>query len=681
MTIDVKKVVEGIIIAVGVSFVGLNIIAKKNKSLSIYDNEKEQKNPLEGKKVIFIEDENDQENADGVRGHLKEIGISNYYPSFYEKYTKRLIDLVLSFCGLVVLSPIMGIIALAIKMEDPGPVLFTQKRIGKNKQYFKLHKFRSMKMSTPHDVPTHMLDNPEQYITKVGKFLRAHSLDELPQIWDIFIGNMSIIGPRPGLWNQDVLTAERDRYNANDIRPGLTGWAQINGRDELEISDKAKLDGEYCENMGLRMDAKVFFKSIGVLGGDNSVVEGGTGELKKNEQSFEKKKILVICQYYKPEPFRISDICEEMVRRGHEVQVVTGYPNYPEGILYEGYGKNKHIDEVINGVKVHRCYTVPRHKGSIKRLMNYYSYVVSSTKHVISKECVASDGKSFDIVFCHQLSPVMMAIAAIAYKKKYKIPVVMYCLDLWPESLIAGGITRKSIVYKYFHYVSKKIYRQMDKILITSRMFSGYLEEQFGIPDEKIEYLPQYAEGIFEEIPARKEDGKFNFMFAGNIGSIQSVETVIKTAEILKEYPVIFHIVGSGSDLERLQEIGKKMKNVVFYGRRPIEEMPEFYAKADAMLVTLAADPILSLTLPGKVQSYMAVGKPIIGAIDGEARFVIEDAKCGFCGKSENAEELAENIKKFIKADNKIEMGRNARRYYEENFEEKLFMDKLESKL
>lgn len=681
MTIDVKKIVEGIIIAFGVSFVGLNIIAKKNKSFSVYDNEKEQKNPLEGKKVIFIEDENDQENADGVRGHLKEIGISNYYPSFYEKYTKRLIDLVLSFCGLVVLSPIMGIIALAIKMEDPGPVLFTQKRIGKNKQYFKLHKFRSMKMCTPHDVPTHMLDNPEQYITKVGKFLRAHSLDELPQIWDIFIGNMSIIGPRPGLWNQDILTAERDRYNANDIRPGLTGWAQINGRDELDISDKAKLDGEYCENMGLRMDAKVFFKSIGVLGGDNSVVEGGTGELKKNEQSSEKKKILVICQYYKPEPFRISDICEEMVRRGHEVQVVTGYPNYPEGILYEGYGKDKHIDEVINGVKVHRCYTVPRQNGSIKRLMNYYSYVASSTKYVTSKECVASDGKSFDIAFCNQLSPVMMANAAIAYKKKYKIPVLMYCLDLWPESLIAGGITRKSIIYKYFHYVSKKIYRQMDKILITSRMFSGYLEEQFGIPDEKIEYLPQYAEGIFEEIPARKEDGKFNFMFAGNIGSIQSVETVIKTAEILKEDPVIFHIVGSGTDLERLQEIGKKMKNVVFYGRRPIEEMPEFYAKADAMLVTLAADPILSLTLPGKVQSYMAVGKPIIGAIDGEARFVIEDAKCGFCGKSENAEELAENIKKFIKADNKIEMGRNARRYYEENFEEKLFMDKLESKL
>lgn len=149
---------------------------------------------------------------------------------------------------------------------------------------------------------------------------------------------MSVIGPRPGLWNQDLLTAERDKYGANDVKPGLTGWAQINGRDELEIPEKAKLDGEYCRNMGLGMDVKVFLKSLGVFGGDDSVVEGGTGEMKKNgaDTENEKKKILVICQYYKPEPFRISDICEEMVRRGHEVQVVTGYPNYPEGILYEG---------------------------------------------------------------------------------------------------------------------------------------------------------------------------------------------------------------------------------------------------------------------------------------------------------------------------------------------------------
>ena len=277
-----KKIIGITTVAMGATFVGLTYFAKKQKPDSIFENDPNQKNPLEGKRVIFVEDEKDKENADGVKGHLVEIGDSLYRPSFYEKYIKRGMDVLLSFGGLVVLSPVMGTIALAIKLEDPGPVLFTQKRLGQNKQYFKLHKFRSMKMSTPHDVPTHMLDNPDQYITKVGKFIRAHSLDELPQIWDIFIGNMSVIGPRPGLWNQDLLTAERDKYSANDVKPGLTGWAQINGRDELEIPDKAKLDGEYVKNMGAKMDAKVFLGSLHVFGKDDSVVEGGTGEMKKS---------------------------------------------------------------------------------------------------------------------------------------------------------------------------------------------------------------------------------------------------------------------------------------------------------------------------------------------------------------------------------------------------------------
>lgn len=688
MSIDknrIKKFIGISVVAIGAAFVGMSILAKKKNPSSVYEEDKEQKNPFEGKKVVLIEDENDKENADGVKGHLEAIGDSEYNPSFYEKHVKRAIDVVLSFGGLVVLSPVFAAIALAIKIEDPGPVLFTQKRVGQNKRYFKLHKFRSMKMSTPHDVPTHQLENPEQYITKVGKFLRAHSLDELPQIWDIFIGNMSVIGPRPGLWNQDLLTAERDKYGVNDVKPGLTGWAQINGRDELEIPDKAKLDGDYVKKMGLGMDIKCFLGSVHVIGKDESVVEGGTGEMKKHETTEAKigvkKKILVICQYYKPEPFRISDICEEMVRRGHEVQVVTGYPNYPEGVLYEGYGKGKHIDEVINGVKVHRCFTIPRETGILKRLMNYYSYAASSTQYILSEDCVASDGKPFDVVFCNQLSPVMMADAAIAYKKKYKVPIVMYCLDLWPESLIAGGITRDSVIYKFFHRVSKKIYRQMDKILITSRMFADYLSDEFGIKKEKIEYLPQYAEGVFEQIPPRDEDGVFNFMFAGNIGAIQSIETIIQAAEMLKDEPVKFHIVGGGTDLERLQRIAVELDNVVFYGRRPIEEMPKFYARADAMLVTLASDPFLSLTLPGKVQSYMAVGKPIIGAIDGETRVVIDDAQCGFCGNADDANGLAENIKRFIQSEDRVSMGKNARKYYEKNFEEKLFMDKLEKKL
>lgn len=281
-------VLFGILGALVAIFIILTIIAIIKKPGSIYKNKPEERNPMEGKKVRFVENDAEKENADGVRGHLEAVGPVNHKPSVYEKVVKRTIDIVLSFFGLVILSPIFLVLTLWIIIDDPGPVLFTQKRLGKNKQYFKLHKFRSMKMSTPHDRPTHMLENPQQYITKAGKFIRAHSLDELPQIWDIFIGNMSVIGPRPGLWNQDLLTAERDKYGANDIKPGLTGWAQINGRDELEIPVKAKLDGEYAEALkagkGLKMDIKCFLGSLGVFAGDKSVVEGGTWEMKKVEE-------------------------------------------------------------------------------------------------------------------------------------------------------------------------------------------------------------------------------------------------------------------------------------------------------------------------------------------------------------------------------------------------------------
>ena len=284
MSIDKKKIgkiLKVTAIGTGVTFLGLNMIAKKKKGDSVFEKEKDQKNPFAGKKVVFVEDESDEENADGVRGHLEAVGETKKSKGIYDRYIKRAIDVVLSFGGLVVLSPIYAGIAIAIKIDDPGPVFFTQKRVGQNKEFFKIHKFRSMKMSTPHDVPTHMLGDPDQYITRVGKFLRKHSLDELPQIWDIFIGNMSVIGPRPALWNQDVLIAEREKYHANDVKPGLTGWAQINGRDELEIPVKAKLDGEYVEKESLFFDIKCFLGTIGKVAKDDSVVEGGTGEMNK----------------------------------------------------------------------------------------------------------------------------------------------------------------------------------------------------------------------------------------------------------------------------------------------------------------------------------------------------------------------------------------------------------------
>ena len=218
----------------------------------------------------------------------------------YKHVIKRLIDIILSGVGIIVLALPMLLIAIAIKIDDPGPVLFKQKRVGQKKNgeitYFMIWKFRSMKMSTPHDTPTHLLENPEQYITKVGKFIRKTSLDELPQIYQVFTSKLSAIGPRPALWSQYDLIEEREKYGANDIKPGITGWAQINGRDELEIDVKAKFDGEYAAALnagkfkGFAMDVKCFFGTISSVLKSDGVVEGGTGEMKKKAADSESKE-------------------------------------------------------------------------------------------------------------------------------------------------------------------------------------------------------------------------------------------------------------------------------------------------------------------------------------------------------------------------------------------------------
>lgn len=388
-------------------------------------------------------------------------------------------------------------------------------------------------------------------------------------------------------------------------------------------------------------------------------------------------KILVICQYYRPEPFRISDICEEMVRRGHSVTVVTGVPNYPEGVTYPGYEKGQKRHEVLGGVEIHRCFTIPRKTGILFRMLNYYSFAISSSLYV---RTLPDD---FDVVLVNQLSPVMMAQAGVAYSRKFRKPLAMYCLDLWPESLIAGGIRRGSAIYRLFHFISRKLYTRMDRIMVTSRMFTDYLNEQFGIPGERIRYLPQYAEEVFESLSVSKNRSQYHFTFAGNIGELQNVETVLRAAELLEEEPVTFHIVGGGTDLERLRRMAreKRLDNVVFYGRRPLEEMPAFYRMSDAMLITMKADPVLSYTLPGKIQSYMAAGKPIIGAIGGETARVVAEAQCGFCAEAEDARMLADNVKRFLSCEDKERLGRNARDFYDRYFEKRSFMDMLEKEL
>jgi len=389
-------------------------------------------------------------------------------------------------------------------------------------------------------------------------------------------------------------------------------------------------------------------------------------------------KILVICQYYSPEPFRISDICEELIKKGHEVTVVTGIPNYPMGEIYEGYRNGDKRDEIINGVKVHRCLTIGRKTGAVRRFLNYYSYAISSTLYVSKLK------DDYDVVFVNQLSPVMMANAGLKYKKKHNKKLILYCLDLWPESLVAGVIKRDSLIYKYFHRVSEKIYKQVDKILITSQMFRQYFKNEFGIEDN-IEYLPQYAESIFDPDVCRKEpDGKIDLLFAGNIGVAQSVQTIIRAANETKDIINLrWHIVGDGSELENCKKLAQELgvTSITFYGRKPIEDMPKYYAMADAMLVTLQADPILSMTLPGKVQSYMAAGKPIIGVISGETNQVIKDTDCGLCCEAEDFNALAKCVYRFSMTNDHSKMGKNAKKYYINIFSKDIIIGQLEEAL
>ena len=324
-------------------------------------------------------------------------------------------------------------------------------------------------------------------------------------------------------------------------------------------------------------------------------------------------KILVICQYYYPEQFRINDICEELVKKGNEVTVITGLPNYPTGTIQKEYKFLKKRKENINGVNVIRSWEIGRRKGSIFRIFNYCSYIISASMKVL---LLPND---YDCVYVYQLSPVTMAIPGILYKKKNKKKLHLYCLDLWPASLTTGGIKENSIFYKIMKKASSWIYRNADNISITSKQFEEYFKDKLGLRNQKMIYLPQYAEELYNNIRIeKKEKENVDFVFAGNIGEAQSVETIVMAASKITNQNIKIHIVGDGSSSEKCKKLFNdlNLKNIIFYGRRPMEEMQQFYQIADAMLVTLKKDDIISMTLPGKVQSYMAARKPIIGAID-----------------------------------------------------------------
>lgn len=386
-------------------------------------------------------------------------------------------------------------------------------------------------------------------------------------------------------------------------------------------------------------------------------------------------KLLVICQYYYPEPFRITDICESLVEEGHDVTVLTGLPNYPEGKILKNYRRGKNRSETINGVKVIRTFEIGRGTSKFQLFFNYFSYTVSASIKALNLN------EKFDVVLVNQLSPVTMAIPAIVYKKKYNRKILLYCLDLWPASLIAGGIKESSIFYKFFLKISKWIYSSVDSIAVTSSMFKEYFKNTLGMNIENIQHIPQYAEDLFIKVEKVKKRSGFNFVFAGNIGEMQSVETIVKAANEIKENTnITFHIVGDGSMLEECISLSKKLNlnNIIFYGRKPIHEMPKYYDLADAMIITLKDDKTISYTLPGKIQSYMAAHKPIIGSINGETSRVILDADCGYCCAAEDYKALSNTILEFCYSEQKNKMGKNAYDYYIKNYSKEKFISSIE---
>ena len=609
---------------------------------------------------------------------------------------KRGADIVLASIGMVVLSPVLLGTALAVKVTSPGPVIFKQLRFGKDKRPFVCYKFRSMKMDAPDNLPTAIMNEDKKCLTPIGGFIRKTSLDELPQMLNIIKGDMSVIGPRPMILSEVSQVEERDHYGANDIQPGLTGLAQVNGRDFVTQDLKARLDGVYRHNMSAHLDAVCFMKSIEVVlsrkgnaadKAEKAPVKSRGTSAEVEKRATEKKtglKILVVSQHYWPEPFNFAEICEELVLRGNDVTVLTGLPNYPEGKIYDGYSNGKNRYETKGGVRIIRSPLIPRGTNVIQRIANYFSFSFEAKKMAAGLE------SDYDVVLAFQTSPVMMAEPALAYARRTGVPVFLWCIDIWPECLTAGGIPAGSLPYDAFKALSKKIYRSADRLAVTSPLFKDYLSDMFGIRKDELVDLPQYAEDLFTGEAGPAPDGyekeKINFTFAGNVGSAQSVETIVEAANLVKDDDrMLFHIVGSGSSETACRDLARQygLSNIVFHGRHPLEEMPAYYQASDAMIATFADNPVLGYTLPRKIQSYLAAGKPVLGTVTGEAERVINGAPCGLVSRPEDPMGLAANCIVFAEQPEGVRkaLGSRGKAYYERHFTKETFFKTLIAEL
>lgn len=400
-------------------------------------------------------------------------------------------------------------------------------------------------------------------------------------------------------------------------------------------------------------------------------------------------RLLVVSQHYKPEPFNVHETCEELVRRGHSVTVLTALPNCPGGKVLEGYRRGARRDEIVEGVRVRRVPIVARGENlrglnKLRRVANYLSFPLSSW---LTGACL---DEKYDAVMCFQFSPVLMALPALRIAHREGIPCLLWSFDLWPEDMLTGGMSRDGVPYRVMREVSRRIYGEADLLAVTSPGFETYFSEQLGLQDTSVAWLPQFAETIFEGAGTspRTENatGETVFTFAGNVGGNQAVETIVRAAALVPESAKIkIRIVGSGSRLDACKGLALRIRasNVEFLGRMPLEEMPKVYEGSDAMLLTLSRPKDGSLvsryTIPRKFQSYIATGCPVICAVEGTVSDIVRESGCGLTCPPEDPAKLAETMASFanMSASRRREMADKARSLYLERYSRDRYFDSL----
>ena len=398
-----------------------------------------------------------------------------------------------------------------------------------------------------------------------------------------------------------------------------------------------------------------------------------------------KKHILIISQYFYPEQFRINDICTEWVKRGYKVTVVTGIPNYPEGKYHKGYSLRKQRKSVYNGAEVIRIPLIPRGNNVVMLTLNYFSFVISGFFWKAFSKVKA------DLVFNFETSPMTQALPAVWYAKKHKIPFYLYVQDLWPENVeIITGIKSRLVIGPIEKMVGY-IYKNSSIIFATSESFVKSIISR-GVPEEKVEYLPQYAEDFYKPSDKKNtalipDDESFNIIFAGNIGQAQGLDVLPKAAEIVKNKyttgKIRYNIIGDGRYKDEFIKIVSSYKVdslFNFIPRQPAEKIPQLMASCDAAFLSLSDSAIFEMTIPAKLQSYMACAAAVIASAAGETKNIVETSGCGLCSPPGDEKRLAENIISFVQKNKTqiYEMGKNALKYYNENFDKTRILDRID---